>query len=87
MDRGAWQATVHGFAKNWTQLSKQNCAEDTEQRQSLGCYEILKTRNYISMYAYSLPQPHINTHVKSLFTYIIQCFPTAALTITINLVA
>ena len=21
MDRGAWQATVHGFAKSWTQLS------------------------------------------------------------------
>ena len=21
MDRGAWQATVHGVAKNWTQLS------------------------------------------------------------------
>ena len=21
MDRGTWQATVHGFAKSWTQLS------------------------------------------------------------------
>jgi len=21
MDRGAWRATVHGFAKSWTQLS------------------------------------------------------------------
>ena len=21
MDRGAWQATVHGVAKSWTQLS------------------------------------------------------------------
>ena len=21
MDRGAWRATIHGFAKNWTQLS------------------------------------------------------------------
>ena len=21
IDRGAWQATVHGVAKNWTQLS------------------------------------------------------------------
>ena len=21
MDRGAWRATVHGVAKNWTQLS------------------------------------------------------------------
>ena len=21
MDRGAWQATVHGFAKSWVQLS------------------------------------------------------------------
>ena len=21
MDRGAWQATVHGVAKNWTRLS------------------------------------------------------------------
>ena len=22
MDRGVWQATVHGVAKNWTQLEK-----------------------------------------------------------------
>ena len=24
MDRGAWQATVHGVAKSWTQLSDQH---------------------------------------------------------------
>ena len=23
LDRGAWQATVHGVAKNWTQLNDQ----------------------------------------------------------------
>ena len=26
MDRGAWQATVHGVTKNWTQLSLCTCA-------------------------------------------------------------
>ena len=25
MDRGAWQATVHGVAKSWTQLSNSHC--------------------------------------------------------------
>ena len=35
MDRGAWQATVHGVTKNWTQLSTQYMsklynAEDTQ---------------------------------------------------------
>ena len=25
MDRGAWQATVHGVAKSWTQLIDQSC--------------------------------------------------------------
>ena len=25
MDRGAWRATVHGVAKNWTQLSMHTC--------------------------------------------------------------
>ena len=30
MDRGAWQATVHGVAKNQTQLSTQHLLGETE---------------------------------------------------------
>ena len=29
MDRGAWQATVHGVAKSWTQLKQLNKHLDT----------------------------------------------------------
>ena len=32
MDRGAWQATVHGAAKSQTQLTEQNRLNDTENR-------------------------------------------------------
>ena len=28
MDRGAWQATVHGVTKSWTQLSKFHYTKD-----------------------------------------------------------
>ena len=35
MDRGAWQATVHGVAKSWTQLS-------THALTSLVCYSLKK---------------------------------------------
>ena len=38
MDRGAWQATVHGVAKNWTQLS------DYSRRQN-GAVTHAHTRN------------------------------------------
>ena len=27
MDRGAWQATVHGFVKSWTQLKRLSIAQ------------------------------------------------------------
>ena len=37
MDRGAWRATVHGFAKSWTQLSTWACIHLT---QSL-CFKLL----------------------------------------------
>ena len=30
MDRGAWQATVHGVAKNWTQLNDQPTTATTK---------------------------------------------------------
>ena len=30
MDRGAWQATVHGVTKNQTQLSTQHLLGETE---------------------------------------------------------
>ena len=39
MDRGAWQATVHGVAKNWTQLSNQHT--QTSQENQLKLLEIM----------------------------------------------
>ena len=30
MDRGAWQATVHGVAKSWTQLSDYHSLQGLE---------------------------------------------------------
>ena len=31
MDRGAWQATVHGVARSWTKLSEQTTTYITRQ--------------------------------------------------------
>jgi len=39
MDRGAWKATVHGVAKNWTQLSNQHT--QTSQENQLKLLEIM----------------------------------------------
>ena len=36
MDRGAWQATVHGIAKSQTQLSNNSINKNTEQKLSYG---------------------------------------------------
>ena len=33
MDRGAWQATVHGIAKSWTQLKQRSMHALTENNQ------------------------------------------------------
>ena len=33
MDRGAWQATVHGIAKSWTQLKQPSMHALTENNQ------------------------------------------------------
>ena len=30
MDRGAWQATIHGVTKNWTQLSNRHRVPDDQ---------------------------------------------------------
>ena len=32
MDRGAWQATVHGVAKSWTRLSQHSTAQVMPKR-------------------------------------------------------
>ena len=39
MDRGAWRATVHEVAKNWTQLSNQHT--QTSQENQLKLLEIM----------------------------------------------
>ena len=44
MDRGAWQATVHGVAKSWTQLS--DFAKKKQQKKKpkkKNCRRFLKT--------------------------------------------
>ena len=35
MDRGAWQATVHGVRKSWTQLSARMCAHTHTHRYTI----------------------------------------------------
>ena len=37
MDRGAWQATIHGVTKSWTQLSTHICPKVTNDTFHLVC--------------------------------------------------
>ena len=38
MDRGAWQATVHGIAKSWTQLKRLSMHAIHFQFHCAGCF-------------------------------------------------
>ena len=54
MDRGAWQATVHGVAKSWTQLSDQAQAQVTLQ--SIGHMDVILSSLQLAEYKLS-PKP------------------------------
>ena len=43
MDRGAWQATVHGITKSWTQLKQFSMHEIECEKEYLSMYYVCTT--------------------------------------------
>ena len=63
MDRGAWEAAVHGIAKSWTRLSDFTFFHLITGLSSLLDCELLEGRNH-AIFTAEFPVPWVGTQIK-----------------------